>query len=82
MAGQAFLLVAPFIRPDGGKGDTSLPYYLYAIVGIAVLVLSVFAWLVWWVIMPKVGGFEWKKRKVQIDHGTMVTQFYPEKKFN
>ncbi|KAM0473661.1 hypothetical protein ACHAPX_008066 [Trichoderma viride] len=28
MAGQAFQLVAPFLRPPGGKGDTSLPYWL------------------------------------------------------
>jgi len=82
MAGQAFLLVAPFIRPDGGKGDTSLPYFLYPIVGIVVLLAAVFAWAVWWIAMPKIGGFQWKTKKVEIDHGTVVTQFYSEKKFN
>lgn len=38
MVAQAFLIVAPFLRPPGGVGSTPpLPYWLYPVVGIAVL---------------------------------------------
>ena len=78
--GQGFLLVAPFLRPPGRKGDTSLPYWLYPIVGIVVLVGGVVYWFGWRVLLPWVGGFEWRERKVLLEDGTVVTQFGRVKK--
>lgn len=79
LVGQCFLIVAPFIRPPGGVGDTPpLPYWLYPIVGITVLVASGVYWVVWRVVMPRVGGFEWRDRKSTLADGTVVTTFVRE----
>ncbi|KAE9366968.1 high affinity methionine permease [Stipitochalara longipes BDJ] len=76
---QGFLLTAPFLRPPGGKGDTSLPYWLYPIVGITVLVLGGSYWLVWRVLWPKLGKFEWVESKASLNDGTVVTEFEKRK---
>ncbi len=80
MIGQVFLLVAPFLRPPGGKGDTSLPYWLYPVVGIAVLVGGVLSWFGWRVLLPYLGGFEYRERKCTLGDGTVVTEFVRIKK--
>lgn len=75
LAAQCFLLVAPFIRPPGGVGDTSLPYWLYPIVGIVVLICGVIYWFVWREVLPRLGGFSWVERKDVLADGTVVTRF-------
>ena len=75
LAGQLFLLVAPFLRPPGGKGDTSLPYWLYPIVGIVVLIGGVLYWVLWRVVLPWLGRFSWGERKSELRDGTVVTEF-------
>ena len=75
LIGQGFLLVAPFLRPPGGKGDTSLPYWLYPVVGIVVLVCGVLYWFVWRVLFPGVGQFEYVEQKTTLKDGTVVTVF-------
>lgn len=57
LIGQAFQLVAPFIRPPGGKGDTSLPYWLSSVVGIAILALGIIYWAVWRKVLPAIGKY-------------------------
>ncbi|KAK0510331.1 hypothetical protein JMJ35_007725 [Cladonia borealis] len=79
LIGQAFLLVAPFLRPPGGVGDTSLPYWLYPVVGIAILVAGVGYWFGWQKVLPSIGRFEWKRSKTYLKDGTVVTQFKPVK---
>lgn len=75
MTGQAFLLVAPFLRPPGGKGDTSLPYWLYPIIGIVVLISGVIYWVGWRILLPYLGGFEYREQKGTLRDGTVVTEF-------
>ncbi|EGO04068.1 hypothetical protein SERLA73DRAFT_102414 [Serpula lacrymans var. lacrymans S7.3] len=80
LAAAVFLLVAPFLRPAGGVGDTPpLPYYLYCLVGIAIMVAGVLYWAAWRVIMPVVFGFEYVPRKEALDDGTVVTLFSRKK---
>ncbi|KAH8754223.1 high affinity methionine permease [Hyaloscypha sp. PMI_1271] len=76
---QGFLLTAPFLRPPGGKGDTSLPYWLYPIVGITVLVVGGTWWLVWRVVWSELGKFEWVETKASLRDGTVVTEFEKRK---
>ncbi|OPB41247.1 Amino acid transporter [Trichoderma guizhouense] len=76
MLGQAFQLVAPFLRPPGGKGDTSLPYWLYAVVGISILAASVVYWLVWWVAAPKLGGYKLVPHNEPLKDGTNVIVYH------
>ncbi|KAG9737443.1 hypothetical protein KCU73_g9998, partial [Aureobasidium melanogenum] len=67
MVVQAFLMVAPFLRPPGGKGDTSLPYWLYPVVGIVVLTVSVLYWVVWRKLLPFLGRY-----RLEADHEKLV----------
>ena len=66
--------------PLGGKGDTSLPHWLYPIIGIAVLVCGGGVWAVWRVVLPRVGKFKWVQTKERLGDGTVVTRFRREKK--
>ncbi|CAG8972146.1 hypothetical protein HYALB_00009694 [Hymenoscyphus albidus] len=72
LAAQVFLLVDPFIKPPNGKGDNSLPYWLYPIVGIAVLLAGVAYWFLWRVVRPWLGGFRWVERREVLKDGTVV----------
>ncbi len=80
MAGQCFLLVAPFLYPPGGKGDTNLPYWLYPIIGIIALILGVVYWAVWRKLLPWVGRYELEQSKDVLEDGTVVTVFHRVKK--
>ncbi|KAL3425481.1 high affinity methionine permease [Phlyctema vagabunda] len=54
-----YLVVAPFVPPSAGQNVyDSLPYYLHCVVGIAIFVVGAIYWLVWAIILPKVGGYE------------------------
>lgn len=77
MVGQAFQLVAPFLRPPGGKGDTPpLPYWLYCVVGIVVLVASVVYWFIWWVAAPKLGKYKLEPNNEPLADGTNVIVYH------
>jgi hypothetical protein len=46
------VLVAPFIRPANKVGDTPpLPYYLYCLIGIAVIVFGILYWAIWQLLL-------------------------------
>jgi amino acid transporter len=80
LAAAAFLLIAPFLKPANGVGDTPpLPYYLYCLVGIAVMLAGVLYWAAWRIILPKVFGYELVPRKERLDDGTVVTVFSNKK---
>ncbi|KAH8082804.1 amino acid transporter [Cristinia sonorae] len=80
LAATSFLLVAPFIRPSNGIGDTPpLPYYLYCVVGIAVFVFSILYWAGWSVVIPKLFGYKLIPGKEILDDGTVLTVFTREK---
>ncbi|KAJ7780836.1 high affinity methionine permease [Mycena maculata] len=82
LAAAVFLLVAPFLRPANKVGDTPpLPYYLYCLVGIAVMAVGVLYWATWRVILPRVFGYVLAPRKVQLDDGTWVAVFSRQKEF-
>ncbi|RKL16550.1 High-affinity methionine permease [Fusarium oxysporum] len=54
-----YLVIAPFIAPDDPSQNQykSMPYYIHCVVGIAILVAGAFYWLIWAVILPKIGGY-------------------------
>ncbi|KAI0078614.1 high affinity methionine permease [Panus rudis PR-1116 ss-1] len=76
LAAAVFLLVAPFIKPSNGVGDTPpLPYYLYCLVGIAIMATGVLWWAGWRILLPKVFGYELVPRKEVLEDGTVITVF-------
>ncbi|THH00445.1 hypothetical protein EW026_g2089 [Hermanssonia centrifuga] len=80
LAASVFLLVAPFLRPANGKGDTPpLPYYLYCLVGIGVMFAGVLYWAAWRILLPKVFGYELVPRKETLQDGTVITLFSRKK---
>ncbi|CCM05855.1 uncharacterized protein FIBRA_08091 [Fibroporia radiculosa] len=79
LAAAVFLLVAPFLRPPGGIGDTPpLPYYLYCLVGIAIMLAGVVYWAAWR-ILPRLFGYEYIGRKETLADGTVVALFSAQK---
>jgi hypothetical protein len=53
-----YLVVAPFVPPsDGNSIYETLPYWLHCVVGFAVIFAGGLYWLVWAVILPKIGGY-------------------------
>ncbi|KAI9570762.1 amino acid transporter [Boletus coccyginus] len=76
----AFLIVAPFLTPANGVGDTPpLPYYLYCLVGIGVMFVGVGYWACWRILLPKVFRYELIPRKEKLEDGTVVTLFSRKK---
>ncbi|KAJ5610870.1 hypothetical protein N7510_007589 [Penicillium lagena] len=75
MVGQSFQLVAPFIRPPGGKGDTSLPYWLSSVIGIAILLLGVLYWFVWQKVLPTLGRYRLAPEHEELSDGTTVVTY-------
>ncbi|TBU22467.1 high affinity methionine permease [Dichomitus squalens] len=79
LAAAVFLLVAPFLHPANGVGDTPpLPYYLYCLVGIAILAVGVLYWALWRVV-PRWFGYEFVPNKEKLSDGTVVTVFSAKK---
>ncbi|KAF8129240.1 amino acid transporter [Boletus edulis] len=80
LAAVVFLIVAPFLRPANGVGDTPpLPYYLYCLVGIGIMFVGFGYWAAWRVLLPKVFGYELVPHKEKLEDGTVVTLFSRQK---
>ncbi|KAG5913330.1 hypothetical protein E4U53_004902 [Claviceps sorghi] len=76
-AGQAFQLVVPLLPPPDGLGDTPpLPYWLYCVVGLVVLALSVVYWFAWWVAAPRLAGYALEPRNEPLADGTNVVVYH------
>ncbi|GMM37897.1 Mup1 protein [Saccharomycopsis crataegensis] len=55
---SAYLVVAPYLAPSEGQSVyKSLPYYLHCVVGIGIFAAGAVYWLIWAVILPKIGGY-------------------------
>ncbi|PIL29301.1 transporter [Ganoderma sinense ZZ0214-1] len=79
LAAAAFLIIAPFLRPENGIGDTPpLPYYLYCLVGIAVITSGIIYWGLWRVA-PRWFGYKFVPRKEKLSDGTVVAVFSTKK---
>ncbi|KAJ5901483.1 hypothetical protein N7495_002011 [Penicillium taxi] len=79
MLGQAFQLVAPFVRPPGGTGDTSLPYWLSSVVGIAILLSGVVYWAIWQKVLPAIGKYHLVPEHDHLSDGTAVIIYKKQK---
>ncbi|KAI0172502.1 amino acid transporter [Hypoxylon sp. FL1284] len=66
------LLAAPFFPPSHPKPG-GLFYATYAIVGVGILLFGVAYWLVWTVILPRLGGYRLEEESDVLDDGTAIT---------
>lgn len=54
-----YLVVAPFVPPEEGQSVyENLPYWIHCVVGFGVLFAGGVYWLIWAVILPKIGRYE------------------------
>ncbi|KAJ3564606.1 hypothetical protein NPX13_g7785 [Xylaria arbuscula] len=66
------LLAAPFFPPSVPDPD-GLWYATYAVVGVGVIVFGVLYWLVWTIILPRLGGYRLEEKEDVLDDGTTIT---------
>ncbi|KAI2782095.1 amino acid permease-domain-containing protein [Daldinia loculata] len=66
------LLAAPFFPPSHPKPG-GLFYATYAIVGVGILVFGVLYWLIWTVVLPRLGGYRLEEKQDVLDDGTAIT---------
>ncbi|KAG6010717.1 hypothetical protein E4U43_008541 [Claviceps pusilla] len=73
-----YLVIAPFVPPESGQSVyETLPYYIHCVVGFAVLGAGALYWLVWAVVLPKLGKYELVRETVVDDiDGWERSHFY------
>ncbi|KAG6905655.1 hypothetical protein DXG01_001405 [Tephrocybe rancida] len=76
VAVNIYLLALPWVPPVGGiyAGDVSFFYATYCIVGIAILLVSAFAYLLLIHILPKFGGYAIRQLVEKLDNGAMTNK--------
>ncbi|CAL1710391.1 unnamed protein product [Somion occarium] len=52
-----YLVIAPYIPPDGDNVYNELPYYLHCVVGLGIFAVGAIYWLLWTIVLPKIGGY-------------------------
>ncbi|KAH8172080.1 amino acid permease domain-containing protein [Sarocladium implicatum] len=75
LAGNIFLAVMPFVRPPGGKGSTSLPYWLSSVVALAILSLGIIYYTLRFVLVPRAFGYKHETLQKELSDGSAVTRF-------
>ncbi|KAI0894075.1 amino acid permease-domain-containing protein [Annulohypoxylon nitens] len=66
------LLAAPFFPPSNPKPD-GLWYATYAVVSVGLLLFGILYWLVWTVILPRIGRYTLEEKQEVLDDGTAIT---------
>lgn len=62
---NVYLVAAPYIPPSGGQSVyKELPYYLHCVVAIGIFALGALYYVVWTIIMPRLGGYMLVKETV------------------
>lgn len=76
-----YLVVAPFVPPDTPDQNIyeQLPYWLHCVVGIGIILSGGVYWLVWAVLLPKLGGYTLRKETFIDDEGWSRSKFNKEK---
>ncbi|KAF8972118.1 high affinity methionine permease [Flammula alnicola] len=76
IAVNIYLLVLPWVPPAGGiyAGDVSFFYATYCIVGIGILALSGFAYVVIVHILPKLGNYTIRQSLEKLSDGAQATR--------
>jgi hypothetical protein len=60
---NAFLAIVPFIPPTGGSDPDGYPYYVFPVVGVAVLLGGAVYWVIYKRVLPKLLGY-----KIETEH--------------
>ena len=64
---NVYLVIAPFVPPsDGNSVYETLPYWLHCVVGFGIIAAGGVYWIVWAIVLPKIGGYT-LHREVVVD---------------
>ncbi|KZW03418.1 high-affinity methionine permease [Exidia glandulosa HHB12029] len=59
-----FLVIAPLVPPEaGGEPYKSLPYWLHVVVGFGILAAGGVYWVIWTLILPRLGGYRLERHE-------------------
>ncbi|EJD47576.1 high-affinity methionine permease [Auricularia subglabra TFB-10046 SS5] len=59
-----FLVIAPLVPPEeGAEPYASLPYWLHVVVGFAILAAGGAYWVVWTLVLPRLGGYRLERKE-------------------
>ena len=59
MLSNIYLVIAPFVPPSAGQNIyDDLPYWIHCVVGFGIIIAGGVYWLIWAVILPKIGKYE------------------------
>ncbi|KAK3389880.1 amino acid permease-domain-containing protein [Podospora didyma] len=72
---NVFLVLVPFIPPDGDWNADGYPYYVFPVVGVAVLLLGAVYWTLWTKVWPAVKGHKIVAERVVDVDGTEVIRY-------
>ncbi|OQE23814.1 hypothetical protein PENSTE_c008G02319 [Penicillium steckii] len=75
LASNIFLLIMPFIPPSNGKSTTSLPYYLSPVVALAILAVGAVYFVIRFVLLPWVFGYNLELVTVELSDGSRVSRY-------
>ncbi|KAH7014452.1 amino acid/polyamine transporter I [Microdochium trichocladiopsis] len=67
MLSNIYLVIAPFVPPEeDGSVYEELPYWIHCVVGFGIIFAGGVYWLIWAVVLPKLGGYR-LEREVVVD---------------
>ena len=75
LASNVFLVIVPFIPPEGSWNEEGYPYYVFPVVGVLVLVLGVIYWGFWNKILPRFGGYKIVAERTFDESGAEVVRY-------
>ncbi|OJJ44517.1 hypothetical protein ASPZODRAFT_682490 [Penicilliopsis zonata CBS 506.65] len=62
---NVYLVIAPYVPPDAGENVyNDLPYYLHCVVALAVFAVGGIYYIVWTIVLPRLGGYVLVKETV------------------
>ncbi|RPB05326.1 amino acid transporter [Choiromyces venosus 120613-1] len=79
---NAFLVIVPFIPPEGGisASTPSISFYVFPTVGTLVLAAGVVYWALYTRVFPWIGGYHIEVEKKTLEDGTEVVRYKMIKK--
>lgn len=67
MLSNIYLVIAPFVPPNqDGSVYEELPYWIHCVVGFGIIAAGGVYWLIWAIVLPKIGGYR-LEREVVVD---------------
>jgi hypothetical protein len=72
---NVFLLLVPFLPPEGSWNERGYPYYVFPVVGVSVLLLGVFYWACWTKVLPRVGGYKVESQRSTDENGDEIVRY-------